>query len=359
MHASLNGINYQAAYWTQGNNPSTSNGPAGSGQPWISLGSCSGGGGGGATPTPTAKPTATSTGGGGGGTGSARFAPYADISLASGENIVSNASAAGLKGVTLAFLVDGGCTASWGGLGGSVSGATFPNGTSVASAINSLTSNGVAVIISWGGANGSIASSCSGAANIQAMYQSVFNAYPNISGQDFDIEGGIDTAAVGSALAGLKRANPSKAISLTLPVLPSGLVSAGLNIVNACHSAGFNPDTVNVMAMDYGSGTDGLSSGATMAGDAESAGSNTHNQTGNNIGITPMIGVNDTSTEVFQLNDASNLVSWARGQGFVNRLAFWSLGRDNGGCAGGGFASATCSGVSENNFGFASIFDGF
>src|SRR5579872_4170703 len=49
---SYNGVNYQSAYWTQNNNPSTSNGPAGSGQPWIPEGSCSGGGGG-ATPTPT------------------------------------------------------------------------------------------------------------------------------------------------------------------------------------------------------------------------------------------------------------------------------------------------------------------
>src|SRR5579872_1186441 len=61
---SYNGQNYQSAYWTQGNNPSTSSGPAGSGQPWIPEGSCSGGG---ATPTtsstPKATPTPTSTGG--------------------------------------------------------------------------------------------------------------------------------------------------------------------------------------------------------------------------------------------------------------------------------------------------------
>src|SRR5579872_1973336 len=85
MTASLNGENYQAAYWTQGNNPSTSSGPAGSGQPWIPEGSCSGSGGGGSTPTPTAKPTPTTSGGGGGG-GGKTFAPYADISLASGED---------------------------------------------------------------------------------------------------------------------------------------------------------------------------------------------------------------------------------------------------------------------------------
>src|SRR3954463_10862994 len=33
---SYNGVNYTAAFWTQGQNPSTNNGPSGSGQPWIS-----------------------------------------------------------------------------------------------------------------------------------------------------------------------------------------------------------------------------------------------------------------------------------------------------------------------------------
>ena len=37
---SYNSSNYTAAYWTQGNNPATSNGPAGSGQPWIGNGTC-------------------------------------------------------------------------------------------------------------------------------------------------------------------------------------------------------------------------------------------------------------------------------------------------------------------------------
>ncbi len=34
------GIRYQANWWTQGNQPNTNSGPAGSGQPWLSLGTC-------------------------------------------------------------------------------------------------------------------------------------------------------------------------------------------------------------------------------------------------------------------------------------------------------------------------------
>jgi hypothetical protein len=69
---------YQAAYWTQGNDPCTNSGAPGSGEEWNPIGACSGqaawsasaqynGGSqvcrscGGATPTSTARPTATAT----------------------------------------------------------------------------------------------------------------------------------------------------------------------------------------------------------------------------------------------------------------------------------------------------------
>jgi chitinase len=41
MTVSRNGVNYQNAFWTLGDDPATHNGPAGSGQPWIPLGTCS------------------------------------------------------------------------------------------------------------------------------------------------------------------------------------------------------------------------------------------------------------------------------------------------------------------------------
>src|SRR6185295_16559117 len=41
MKVSLNGINYTANFWTQGQNPSTNNGGPGSGQPWTIIGNCS------------------------------------------------------------------------------------------------------------------------------------------------------------------------------------------------------------------------------------------------------------------------------------------------------------------------------
>jgi hypothetical protein len=108
--------------------------------------------------------------------------------------------------------------------------------------------------------------------------------------------------------------------------------------------------------MDYGSAND---NGGNMLLSAQQAAQATRNQTGDMIGITPMIGVNDTNTEVFTLSNASALVAWAKGQTFINRLAFWSLARDNGGCAGQGFASPVCSAVAQSTWQFSSLFAPF
>jgi len=62
------------------------------------------------------------------------------------------------------------------------------------------------------------------------------------------------------------------------------------------------------------------------------------------IELTPMIGVNDVSSETFSLTDVDTIVSYAVG----NRLAglhFWSLDRDTPCPGGGGTASSTCNSV--------------
>ncbi len=68
VQVSRNNQNYQAAYWTQGNDPATNSGPPGSGKPWIPMGSCGGAPTATNTPTgPTLTPTRTPTQGSGGG----------------------------------------------------------------------------------------------------------------------------------------------------------------------------------------------------------------------------------------------------------------------------------------------------
>ena len=74
------------------------------------------------------------------------------------------------------------------------------------------------------------------------------------------------------------------------------------------------------------------------------------------VGVTPMIGQNDSQGEIFSLSDAQTLLNFANGASYVNRLSMWSLARDNGSCSGQSYASPTCSGVTENPYGFTAAF---
>jgi hypothetical protein len=117
-------------------------------------------------------------------------------------------------------------------------------------------------------------------------------------------------------------------------------------------------DLVNIMAMDYGHAVSNMGAAAVSAAQATRSQLNGMGLSGTRIGITPMIGQNDSAGEIFKLTDASSTVSWARSNG-VALMGFWSIGRDNGGCPGTDRASATCSGVSQSAFQFSSIFRGF
>jgi len=239
----------------------------------------------------------------------------------------------------------------------------FPDLTTVSSRISALRAAGGDVIISFGGASGiELGQACSSAAAVQAQYQEVINKY-GVKMLDFDIEGApiADTAAVNrrnTALAGLQSANSGLVISYTLPVLPSGLTQDGINLMVNAKSHGVKVAVLNLMAMDYGSSFNPNA----MGQNAIDAVNNTVAQmTANgisvNMGITPMIGRNDVSPEVTTLNDAQQIVNFANGNSRVTRVAMWSVARDNGGCSGA--VSPSCSGISQNTWDFAHIFETF
>jgi len=77
------------------------------------------------------------------------------------------------------------------------------------------------------------------------------------------------------------------------------------------------------------------------------------------VGVTPMIGVNDSSSEIFTQTDASQLVKFAASK-HLGMLAFWSAGRDKQ-CPGGvkAWAEATCSSVAQSPFEFSKLFKRF
>ena len=294
------------------------------------------------------------------------FAPYIDMSLYTSQELTAIQAVSGIRHFTLAFVLDsGGGHVGWGG-SGTIQNDTLPNGTSIQSQIQSIRSAGADVTISFGGANGTEpALAAKNASSLQAAYQAVIDRY-HVKSLDFDIEGWAvtNTASIAlrdQALVGLKAANPGLKISLTLPVLPTGLDANGLAVLRAAKQDGLNPDVVNIMAMDYGPAVD---NGGQMGANAISAALNTIQQIEfigltSKIGITPMIGVNDVATEVFTLADAQMLLDFARGNEHVERLSMWSVSRDNGSGAGSPWASPVSSGLQQQDYAFSNIFKGF
>lgn len=363
VQASRNGQNYQAAYWTQGNDPATNSGPAGSGQPWIPMGSC--GGSVTSTPTrtntpfgPTFTPTRTPTK-----TNTPKYngwpnqvsAIYADISFTS---IQAAYQATGQKYYALAFVLGKGgtCTPAW-------DGTHLMSENYYSNEISAVRAGGGDVIAVFGGANGSdLSSVCTTVSSLQAAYQAVINQY-QFTWIDLNIEGALvnNTPVIdrlNKAVKALQDANPNLKVSYTLPVLQSGLPQEELNVLSNAKSNGARIDYVNVMTMNYGPW------GIDMGQAAIDAATNTHNQLVSlgipaQVGITPMIGQNNTQGEIFYLSDADQLLAHARANSYVGWLSFWSLGRDNGGCPGQTSASASCSGLSQNNYDFTNKLKAF
>ena len=300
------------------------------------------------------------------------FAPYIDLGLTASWQLLTIQQQSGIKVFTLGFVVgNGGCTPTWGGVGATVANDTLPNGTTILSLVQGVRAAGGDVIISFGGASGTeLALGCTTVSSLQAAYQSVLNKYSVNSSTpvrlDFDIEGGAitDQASVNrrnQALVGLKNANPNLVISYTLPVLPTGLVASGVNMLNSIKASGLNVNVINIMAMDYGSAND---NGGQMGLSATQAATNTRNQVlaaglTASIGVTPMIGINDVNTEIFQLSDATMLLNFANANSYISRLSMWSVSRDNGSCPNQGFASPVCSGITQSNWAFSNIFGQF
>jgi hypothetical protein len=74
------------------------------------------------------------------------------------------------------------------------------------------------------------------------------------------------------------------------------------------------------------------------------------------VAITPMIGVNDVASEIFKVDDASQLVTFAQSKG-IGWLSMWSAARDKQ-CAGGAknTADAVCSSIVQSDGAFSKAF---
>lgn len=293
------------------------------------------------------------------------FAPYAELG---GASLQSVAQSTGQKYYTLAFMLGNGCTAEWNGtVPLSQASSAFP---SLDSDIQYLRGQGGDVVISFGGARGSeLAQACTSASSLQAQYQAVVNQY-QLSRLDFDIEGGEEGDSTtydrrNIALAALQQANPGLSISFTLPSSTTGLEGTSIGLLNNALSHNVNFSIVNLMTMDYNSpqsdmgqqsinAANGLYNQLVTLFPAKSS-----SQLWSMVGITPMIGRNDSIGETFSTSDATKVMTFAQANN-IGELAFWAVSRDNGSCPGQtGLPTDNCSGISQSTYAFTNIFQPF
>jgi chitodextrinase len=310
--------------------------------------------------------SATTKAGGGSGHPPGIAAPFVDLGAFPTPNLTQIASNTGLRAFSLGFIVNGtqACQATW------FNAFTMSQGFAAADIAN-LRGIGGDVKPSFGGASGTeLAQSCTTVGALTAQYQSVIDAY-NLTQIDFDIEGAAvaDAASVdrrSQAIAALQATARSRgrtlAVTLTLPVLPSGLTADGVAVVRSAVNRGVTLGTVNVMAMDYGDVAAPNPSGRMGAFAIQSARSlhdqlvpllpgRTDAQLWNLVGVTPMLGQNDLASEVFTQSDMRQLLTFAQQQ-HLGELAFWDITRDGNACTGAVFR---CTNIPQTPFEFSRI----
>ncbi|WP_426364007.1 cellulose binding domain-containing protein [Streptomyces sp. E-08] len=313
------------------------------------------------TGAPTPTPTATATGAP---APAAMFAPYVDTSLYPAYDLLATADATGVKEFNLAFITSGGsCTPLWGGV-------TDLANDKVAAQIGALRAKGGDVRVSFGGAAGhELALNCSTSSALAAAYGKAVDQY-KLTKVDFDIEGAAlpDTAANtrrSQAIAQLQKSHPGLNVSFTLPVMPEGLTQPGVDLLADARRNGVRVDAVNIMAMDYGPaysadmGTYAIQAATATQAQVKGVLGLSDAAAWKAVAVTPMIGVNDVSSEVFKVDDATQLVDFAKSKG-LGWLSMWSATRDRQ-CAAGAvtYADPTCSSILQQPLAFTKAFGAY
>ncbi|MGW7419769.1 chitinase [Streptomyces sp. NPDC054813] len=294
-------------------------------------------------------------------TSSTSYAPYVSATEAADTDDAGAPST-----YNLAFVISDGssCTPKW-------NGTTAIGSSAVKSRISRLKQDGGSVRVSFGGASGKeLATTCSSASKLAAAYGAALDAADSTQA-DFDIEGDTltdsDSVALRSqAIALLQKGRPDLEVSFTLPVMPSGLDSDGLALLESANKYDVQVSTVNIMTMNYGESYDG-----DMGDYAVTSAKATHTQLKKVFGLsdagawggmalTSMIGVNDVDGETLTLADAADVRSFAEEKG-IAWVSMWSTFRDvqcESGSSGADDAATNCSGVSQGSGAFGKAFGG-
>jgi len=315
------------------------------------------------------------------------FAPFVDATAYPIQKLGDVTATTSVDRYQLGFIVDAtgsACDASWGTY------YTIETGPSswgsageefLYDEISRVRDAGGDVLVSFGGAaNTPLAAACGDVTSLTAQYRRVVDTL-SLTHIDFDVEGYwvADAAslqrraqAAAALQSELAAAGEPLAIWLTLPVLPSGLTPDGVAAVEAMLEAGVVLAGVNIMAMDYGDGAAPDPDGQ-MGAYAVEALESLHAQlsvsyAGEGMsdaalwartGVTPMIGLNDVTTETFYLSDAEVLLNFAQKKG-IGQLSMWSLNRDHP-CPEQTWVGLDCSSTPDQTgaYQFSEVFSGF
>jgi chitinase len=271
-------------------------------------------------------------------------------------SLVSVANATGQKNFTLAFALGSslGCDPQWGG--------TVPLlDARIINDVNALRGLGGGVTVASGGALGPYLENICG--SVDALYNAYVKTLDAVGSNnlDVDVEASIPTATVNQALLRLQQQRGTH-ISYTMRIQGQdyGMDPFSVSILQDAAARGLNV-VVNPMLMDFGySGSWGdaliSASNATSAQLKTIWPSKSDAQIKALLGLTPMIGRNDTGSITDQAA-ARQLLAYAKAN-HVASIGFWSAGRDNGGCPGGG-AVAYCSGIAQSTYEFTNIFKAY
>ncbi|WP_406458908.1 chitinase [Streptomyces sp. NBC_01622] len=291
---------------------------------------------------------------------STSYAPYVSVTTASGMDGTGSPTT-----YNLAFAIASGssCTPKW-------NGTTAIGNAAVKSRITALKTSGATVRVSFGGASGKeLAETCTSVTALAKAYGEALDAAGSTQA-DFDIEGDAltDSASVAlrsKAIAVLQKERTDLKVSFTLPVMPSGLDSDSLALLESANDNAVAVSTVNIMTMNYGE-----SYTKDMGDYAITSATATHTQLKKVFGIsdagawqgmalTSMIGVNDVSGETFSLSDAAQVRTFAE-EKEIAWVSMWSTFRDQQ-CESGSSnddAATDCSGVTQGSGAFGEAFAG-
>jgi hypothetical protein len=139
-----------------------------------------------------------------------------------------------------------------------------------------------------------------------------------------------------------------------------GLSAAGLSALRTMLAAGVRISVVNLLALDYGTPQPGANMGAEAiralrAAHEQLSATDRQLSRWSSLGVTVMVGVNDSSGEVLTLSDARTVARFARAHA-LGLTSIWSLARDNP-CEGSPtVAQPTCDGVGQPPYAFSRVF---